>query len=154
MKLFSGRLDARREEGRGERSQEGDRGVNKTQATGPPGKVHFHFGNLECRILKHGVQGMEEGVVHFAWRPGRSNWSRGFPHSARHPAFLHPSFPNSMGRRHWARALFTHGTPRFGSETLGRRPESHDCHMVEPDIPSRCLNPSTKCHPLLSWHKQ
>lgn len=79
MKLFSGRLDARREEGRGERSREGDRGVNKTQATGPPGKVHFHFGNLECRILKHGVQGMEEGVVHFAWSPGRSTGPVGSP---------------------------------------------------------------------------
>lgn len=129
----------------GERSQEGDRGVNKTQAVGLPGKVHFHFGNLQCRILKHGVQGVEEGVVHSAWRPGHSHWSLGFPRSARHPAFLHPSFPKSTGRGHWARAsVLTHGTPRFSSERVVRRPESHGFHVVEPDIPPRCPVPKPR----------
>ena len=116
MKLFAGRLDARREERGGERSQEGDRGVNKTQAAGPPGKVHFHFGNLECRILKHGVQGVEGGLVHSAWRPGHSHSSLGFPRSARHPLSCiqasqrareggtGPELPCShMGHRGWFR---------------------------------------------------
>ena len=160
MKLFAGRLDARREERGGERSQEGDRGVNKTQAAGPPGKVHFHFGNLECRILKHGVQGVEGGLVHSAWRPGHSHSSLGFPRSARH-TFLHPSFPKSTGRGHWARAsVLTHGTPRLVQRGWsGTR--SHTAFMwwsqlYPPDVlfQSHALNPLTKWHLLLSWHKQ
>ena len=56
--------------------------------------------------------------------------------------------------------MLTHGTPRFSSERLVRHPESHSLHVVEPAYPpdvlfqSHALNPLTKWHLLLSWHKQ
>lgn len=161
MKLFAGRLDARREERGGERSQEGDRGVNKTQAAGPPGKVHFHFGNLVCRILKHGVQGVEGGLVHSAWRPGHSHLSLGFLRSARHPLSCIQASQRALEGGTGPELPCSHMGHRGSVQRGWSGTRSHTAFMwwsqlYPPDVlfQSHALNPLTKWHLLLSWHKQ
>ena len=102
---------------------------------------------IKAQSLRHG---RGDGPLCLEARP--LHWSRGFPHSARHPAFLHPSFPNGMGRGSGPE-LCSHTGQRASVQRCWGRARSHTAltwwsqiYPLDGLFPSHALNPLTKCH--------